>query len=227
MPARPEPMRIELPGVGPVQVRALDPEVDAVTLHDWLSRDYARFWGMQGKTLEEVRDKYRGLLAEGREEMAIALDERSGRPLFVFMAYDPRHDLLQRFYTVKPGDRGFHVLMGPPGQDPVPALTFHAFRTIARWIFRDPAVSRLVGEPDIRNRKVLARLVQTGFEFGSVVHLPHKTALMIYMSRERHQALQDGMPPPNGPVPLSDRAVKLHMLAGRIGRKLGIYERNW
>ena len=58
MSARPAPMRIELPGVGPVLVRALDPEIDAVTLHDWLSRDYARFWGMQGKTLEEVRDKY-------------------------------------------------------------------------------------------------------------------------------------------------------------------------
>ena len=48
----------------------------------------------------------------------------------------------------------------------------------------------------------------------------------IYMMSEKNY-FPDGMPPPNGPVPLSDRAVKLHMLAGRIGRKLGIYERNW
>ena len=72
-----------VPGLGTIRLRPLDPERDAAVLHDWLRRDYAAFWGMHRLTLEQVRDKFRAIVAEGRIEALVGelgedFDAKSG-----------------------------------------------------------------------------------------------------------------------------------------------------
>ena len=87
---------------------------------------------------------------------------------------------------------------------------------------------RLVGEPDIRNRKVLLRLVQAGFDFGQVVHLPYKTAVMIYRTRAAFEQMR-GLPPPPAPTrsPMDGWRGQYHALVSRVGRRIGLIERHW
>ena len=60
---------------------------------------------------------------------------------------------------------------------------------IFAWAFADPAVQRLVGEPDAANRAILERLRQTGFELGEQVRIGDKDARMVYLTRERFASL--------------------------------------
>ena len=99
---------------------------------------------------------------------------------------------------------------------------------MAAWIFRDPEVQRLVGEPDVRNHKVLVRLAQAGFSFGRVIHMPHKTAILTYLSRVDFERMQ-GSPPPPAPVkpPLRGLRLAYHLGISRVGRRLGFIACGW
>ncbi|WP_175619118.1 GNAT family N-acetyltransferase [Sphaerotilus natans] len=225
-----ELMELTVPGLGVIRLRPLDPETDSATLHDWLRRDYAAFWGMQRLTADQVRDKFRAVVQEGRMEALIGeLHDGVGGPrrLFLMEAYRPRQDDLARFYPAQDSDRGFHLIVAPAGGAAVPGLSFHIMRLMCGWIFRDASVQRIVAEPDIRNARMLERCLQTGFRLGRVMHLPHKTAQLVTLARADFERLGE-TPPPKATLPAGrGRWVKLHLLAGRIGRKLGIYERNW
>ena len=219
-----------VPGLGTIRLRPLDPERDAAVLHDWLRRDYAAFWGMHRLTLEQVRDKFRAIVAEGRIEALVGELAGSSRLLFLMEAYRPQDDDLARFYPAQSGDRGFHLIVAPADGPAVPGLSFHIMRLMCRWIFRDAVVQRIVAEPDIRNDRMLERCLQTGFRLDRVMHLPHKTAQLVTLERTDFERIdaRGEMPPPKAALPAGRaRKVKLHLLAGRIGRKLGIYERNW
>ena len=49
-------------------------------------------------------------------------------------------------------------------------------------VFADPSVLRLVVEPDIDNAKSVALLGRAGFEWDSVIDLPHKKARLGFMT---------------------------------------------
>lgn len=38
-----------IPNFGTIDFRPLQLPVDAAIIHDWVNRDYAQYWGMQGK----------------------------------------------------------------------------------------------------------------------------------------------------------------------------------
>lgn len=101
----------------------------------------------------------------------------------LIQTYEPGHDPIAAVYPVRPGDVGAHVFVAP-GED---ALQVGA--GIFVWLFADPAVQRLVGEPDEANRAILARLEQTGFELGERVLIGDTRARMAYLTRERYASL--------------------------------------
>ena len=78
---------------------------------------------------------------------------------------------------------GAHVFVAP-GED---AATVGV--GIYRWLFADPAVQRLVGEPDATNRAVLHRAQEIGFELGEQVRVGDKDARMVYLTRARFESL--------------------------------------
>ena len=47
-----------IPDFGTIDFRPLQLDNDAEIIHDWVNRDYAQYWGMQGKNIEEVRSEY-------------------------------------------------------------------------------------------------------------------------------------------------------------------------
>ncbi|MEY4908120.1 MAG: hypothetical protein RL260_1838 [Pseudomonadota bacterium] len=227
MSALTTPLDVPFGPSGTVLLRKMVLDEDAPLLHDWFSRDYARFWGLQGKTVEEIREKFAEIEASGTCDVMFGILAATGERLFMFQSYDVNADVLSRHYPVRTGDRGFHLMLGPV-EKPLPAAAYYTLQAIAAWIFRDPAVQRMVGEPDIRNRKVLLRLVQAGFEFGRVIHLPYKTAVMIYLSRATFDQAR-GLPPPPAPTqsPMDGWRLNYHSLVSRIGRRVGLIERHW
>lgn len=163
-----------------VDVRPLRPAEDAATLHTWVTEPRGHFWGMGDKSVEEIRDIY--AFVDSLEAHWAWIVEDDGRPVALLQTYEPEHDPVAEAYEVQPGDLGAHVFVAP-GED---ALRVGA--GIFAWVFSDPQVQRLVGEPDAANRAILRRLEQSGFELGERVRVGDKDARMAYLTRERFEA---------------------------------------
>jgi len=172
-------------GFGEVQIRRFDLATDVEFLCDWVNRDYAYFWGLQGTSLDGVRSEYEGLLGRAAYDVLVGLVD--GRPSFLLERYDPRHDELARFYSWNKGDCGVHFMVAPPLRVPRRNFTWFCYRTALDFVFSDARVQRVLVEPDIRNRKMFAICQRVGFRLGPVVDLPHKTAQLAFLSRDTHE----------------------------------------
>lgn len=196
--------------------RPLDPAADAPTLHDWVNRPYAQFWGQAGLTAAQLEARYREGQARGQDRrMACRTD--TGAPVCMVEVYDPRQDELGRHYPVSPGDRGAHFLLAPP-EAARAGLTPQVFTGICTELFADPTVRTLVCEPDLRNRRVITRLLQAGFRRVKVVYLPHKIALLMAIDRAQAEAARTAPIPPLPTLSAWSARVLWHRLIGRIVR---------
>lgn len=163
--------------------RPLRPAEDAPTIHAWVTEPRGRFWGMADQSVDEVRETYE--FVDSLEAHWAWIGELDGRPVALLQTYEPEHDPIADAYDVQPGDLGAHIFVAP-GEDALTVVT-----SVIGWTFADPAVQRLVGEPDASNRAILARLVQSGFEIGEEVRVGDKDARMVYLTRERFAELTD------------------------------------
>lgn len=161
--------------------RPLRPADDAPLIHDWARMPRGRFWGMADKSVAQIRDIYDFVDSLEAHWAWIAEDE--GRPVALLQTYLPEHDPISEVYDVQPGDLGAHAFIAP-GED---ALSVGS--QVFAWAFADPAVQRLVGEPDASNRAILVRLEQSGFELGERVRIGDKDARLVHLTRERFEAL--------------------------------------
>lgn len=156
---------------------------DVAVLHDWVARDYARFWGMQQATREDVEAFYRTLQVSGTASAWLGWNEAG--PAFLLECYDPAHDEIGRHYPVQPGDRGMHLLLAPC-ERPIPGFSLQAMRAVLDFIFADPAASRVVVEPDLRNAGIQRLNQRAGFRRERVVQLRAKQALLSFCTRDDH-----------------------------------------
>ncbi|MCX4751587.1 acetyltransferase [Kitasatospora sp. NBC_01287] len=177
-----------LPGFGTVRIRPLDPAGDAATVHGWVDQEWARFWGMVGHSREQVRDIYAFVDSLPSHHAYLAL--RDDTPVALFQTYRPEHDPLGEHYQVAPGDLGIHLLVAPTEGNPRPGYTETLVSVFLAFVLADPAVRRLVAEPDARNEKSIARLLRTGFELGPEIQLPEKRARLVFLTREAGEALR-------------------------------------
>jgi hypothetical protein len=171
---------------GPLDGLALRPlrlAHDAPILHDWVTRDEARYWGQQGQTLEQVIDTYREL--ERTTDVFVGLYR--GEPAFLVERYRPGEHAIGQHYDVEPGDRGMHLLVGPSAS-PVSGFTWAVFKFVIEFLFGDPAAQRVVVEPDIRNTKIHALNRRAGFRYQRVVALPNKHAHLAFCTRAHYRA---------------------------------------
>ncbi len=178
---------IRFPEFGQIDIRPFDVADDPRFLNDWVAREYADFWGLQGADLEAVRQEYRRLLAP--EHYQIFVGMQAAQPVFVLESYDPHQDLIASYYEPRIGDRGIHVIVAPPPPVPRRNFTWFMFRSILDFVFLDTEVQRVLVEPDVRNKKMFTICQRVGFELGQVVELPHKTAQLAFVNRERHEEL--------------------------------------
>lgn len=168
-------------GFGEVSIRPVDPDRDVVVIHDWVTRERSRFWGMRDASRERVREIYAYL--DSLTTHHAYLLHRDGRPVALFQTYEPAADPVGRCYDVRPGDFGIHLLIGPPDGGPEPGFTGVLLDVFLAFVLADPTRLRIVAEPDARNARAIDRLVRAGFVPGPEIDLPEKRARLLFLDR--------------------------------------------
>lgn len=163
---------------------------DATLIHRWVTRDYARFWGMQNDTPEQVADFYHQLTA--RDPHAALIGCCNGEPAFLVECYRAREDEVGKHYPAQPDDYGMHILIAP-AETPVREFSWQVFSTVMDYLFSRPEVSRVVVEPDVRNDKIHRLNKRAGFRYQHTIDMGHKTAWLAFCQRDDYQQalLQD------------------------------------
>ena len=165
--------------------RPLDPLRDAELRHSWVTHPKAAFWMMRDARLEDVERAYRDIAADEHQHALLGLDEQ-GRPAFLMEKYDPAHRELVGMYEPLPGDIGMHFLT-PPTDTPVHGFTRAVITAVMAHLFEDPAVRRVVVEPDVANKAVHALNAAVGFVPEREIRKPEKTALLSFCTREQFE----------------------------------------
>ncbi|MCC5580337.1 acetyltransferase [Microtetraspora sp. AC03309] len=176
--------------LGEFAVRPLDPDADAELLHGWVTHPKATFWMMQDADVARVREEYRAITRHPHHDAFVGLV--NGRPSFLAEQYDPAHVELAGLYDAADGDVGMHFLCAP-SDTPVHGFTLAVITTVMEMLFADPAVRRVVVEPDIRNTAVHALNAAVGFDVVGPVEKPEKTALLSFCTRDRFLAATRGV----------------------------------
>ncbi|WP_456312451.1 GNAT family N-acetyltransferase [Pseudomonas shirazensis] len=175
-----------IPGLGVFELRPIDMEMDIPLIHNWVNRDYAVYWEMNGFSVEEVRNTYYNIL----EKTQVYIGSFNNNVAFLLECYNPEEDLVGKYYESQKGDKGMHILVAP-SQKPIPNFTWTIFTVILDFIFSDGKNQRIVVEPDARNHKIHLLNKRAGFVFQSVLDLPHKQAHLEFCTREDYyKALQ-------------------------------------
>ncbi len=169
------------PVLGRVEVAVLDPVADLDVIHRWVTAPTARFWGLGELTPEELSDLY--AYVDGLSTHHAFLIRRDGLPIVLLQTYTPEHDPLGEVYAARPGDVGIHFLLGDRGA-PARGFTTRVAHVIAAFLFSQPAVDRIVIEPDVGNERAVARARLFGFALGPRVELPGKSGQLAFLTRE-------------------------------------------
>ncbi|MDZ5619186.1 GNAT family N-acetyltransferase [Nocardioides bizhenqiangii] len=194
-------------------IEPLDFERDCRLLHAWVTHPRSAFWMMQDATLDDVRREYGAIVADPHHD--VFLGRADGRPAFLVETYDPGRSPLADLPEFRPGDLGMHVLVGPPEGGPLPGFTTQVFAAVLEHCFADPAVRRVVVEPDVDNAAIRVKNVAAGFVELREVAVPGKTAMLSVCTREAYE-LATGATAPHLTPALMERAHR-HLVAKAIG----------
>jgi hypothetical protein len=164
-----------------VTIEPLELPRDLGRLHAWVTHPKAVYWEMQGASVQDVATEYQ-LIADNPHHHAW-LGRVDGEPAFLAETYDPFHSELAGLPELRPGDLGMHVLVAPT-DTPVPGFSRRVFGAVMEHCFADPAVRRVVVEPDVRNDRIAALNKAAGFEVVRTVRLRTKEAALSFCTRE-------------------------------------------
>jgi hypothetical protein len=184
------PRQAHRPGARTVVFRRLRIPDDIPMIHGWFQHDHARFWCLQGASVDTVRKLYEDQLACGYRDVHLgALD---GRPVVLAESYDPRFDQLADHYEVQGGDVGMHICVAP-AERPIPGFTRLVFKAVMDLMFDGLHAKRVVVEPDVHNEKIHVLNKAFGFVYQRNVQLREKVASLAlctradYLSALQHQ----------------------------------------
>ncbi|MFI6150057.1 GNAT family N-acetyltransferase [Streptomyces sp. NPDC051109] len=189
-------------GFGTVRFTPVHPPTDSAVLHAWVVEERAEFWGMNGAGRELVQEIYEDVdRRDTHHAYMVRLDDE---PVALFQTYQPEEDRVSECYEVREGDIGVHLMLAPITGSPRPGFSRTLIDSLIRFVFRDPAVLRAVGEPDARNEKAIALLGRIGFvRQGEItlpeidlpeIHLPEKRAVLAFLDRPEWLATADSRP---------------------------------
>lgn len=160
-----------------IAFRAVSPTTDAPLIHEWVTQPRAKFWGMLEKDLEEVEAIYTYI--DEQPHLAAWLATVDETPVGIVQTYDPFVDEIGEFYDRRDGDIGVHLFLA---DDPARAGHTEVLLTAAmRALLTDPAIRRIVLEPDRDNESSIELLTRLGATLGPVVEMPGKTAQFAFL----------------------------------------------
>jgi RimJ/RimL family protein N-acetyltransferase len=166
-----------------VTLEPVDVERDAGLLHRWVTHPRSVFWQMTDASVADVAREYEHIA--GHPHHDAWLGRVDGAPAFLAETYDPaRSELvgLTGLPELREGDLGMHVLVAPTDR-PVPGFTRRVLGAVMDHCFADPAVARVVVEPDVRNARIARLNAEAGFTVARVVALPGKDAALSFCTR--------------------------------------------
>ncbi|MDQ0095569.1 GNAT family N-acetyltransferase [Paeniglutamicibacter psychrophenolicus] len=189
------PARRTAPAAADFTFRRFDPGTDAGLLHGWVNTERARYWDMIGTTVPEVRAAYGQLDASAHHHVLLGLlpaprGAADPEPMFLLEHYAPEHSALAGRYAHRHGDTGMHLLLAGPGDGrALPGFSAAAMEAALAHLFADPAVLRIVVEPDAANTAIHSLNSRLGFRPAGRIELPAgddtpaKTALLSICTR--------------------------------------------
>lgn len=169
----------------------VDPARHSGLLHGWMIQEYARFWGMGSATIDDVEQEHSRIAANPHHEAWLGLEIPQlgaiAEPAFLMERYAPGHSPLRDHYAVQTGDVGMHLLVAP-ATTPRTGFTTAVFTAVLNFLFADPAVNRVVVEPDVGNTKIQALNARMGFEKDRIIHVDGKDAWLSFCTRQQFAA---------------------------------------
>ncbi|NEB61665.1 acetyltransferase [Streptomyces diastaticus] len=168
--------------VGVFHLVPADAERDAALVSRWMNDPaVAAYWeltGPQSVTAEHLRAQLTG---DGRSVPCVGTLD--GSPMSYWEIYRADLDPLARYCPVRPHDTGVHLLIGDDA-DRGRGTGTELIRAVADLVLAHrPACTRVLAEPDVRNRPSVAAFLGAGFRPVAEVDLPDKRAAL--MVRER------------------------------------------
>ena len=179
----PAPLYSMQNSLGKFSLREVDPCRDSTLIHSWVSTSTAKYWLMQGLSVEEVEKFYLEFnLTEGSQAY---LGYHNETPSFIIELYDPCHDQVAEHYTPLSGDIGMHLFVAQ-GEASVHGFTRAVFNITMDFIFSRVDIIRVVVEPDCRNEKIHAMNMRFGFQHVGQIQLGDKAAYLGFCSWEQY-----------------------------------------
>lgn len=186
-----------VPKLGTLALRPLRIPEDIPLVHSWVTREHAKYWGMQNRSVEEVETGYKEISRVPQTRVFIGSHDEE--PTFLVECYSPMEDPVGACYEARPGDRGMHILVAPAKRR-ISEFTWYAFTTVMDFLFSDETAERIVVEPDVRNEKIHRLNIRAGFAYQDLIRLPTKTAYLAFCTRKQYAAALGTGAPAGRPV---------------------------
>lgn len=170
--------------LGDIQIQDFNLKNDVARIHDWVTKPYAKYWGMQKSTIKEVAAVYRKIDASKHYHVCVGM--LGNKLIFLMEYYDPSQDIISDHYEVQRGDIGMHLLVAPV-EKKIPKFTWNVFTTVMDFLFANQEVKRIVVEPDITNQKIHILNTKAGFQYFKEIQLPNKTAHLAVCTRTDYE----------------------------------------
>lgn len=174
----------EIEGIGSISIRPIQLDSDIDTLFSWVTKPYAKYWGMLGQTIDEVKQSYQEIEENNHHHTYIGL--LNDTPIFLMERYKASEDIISSHYEALDDDYGMHILVAPV-EKRIPKFTWEVFRTVMEYFFSLSFVNRVVVEPDKNNDKIHLLNKKAGFVYQKEIELPHKVASLAFCTKKLYQ----------------------------------------
>jgi acetyl CoA:N6-hydroxylysine acetyl transferase len=167
--------------VTPVAFRTFDAEADLELVHAWMQQPHvAPWWELEGPVALVRSFLERQSRLTYLDQWIVTDDER--RAFAYAETYRVPEDPIAAYYDAKPGDRGFHLLVGPPellGSGIAQSLVVH----LVTRLLGQFGIDRIVCEPDARNTRMLALCRSLGAEEIQTLELSDRRRILLSWTR--------------------------------------------
>lgn len=174
--------RVELPGAPfALRFQPAEPDTHADLLHSWFAQPHVQpWWGGE----RSRPDTHAYLVRQcGSAHLTPWVVSSPDGPFGYVETYRAAEDPLAEYFPLRPSDRGWHVLVGPPDV-PGTGLPRLLGRAVLAWLLAEPGVDRVVCEPNERNARMVGYCAALGYHVLASLDLPDKRALLLTYDRD-------------------------------------------
>ncbi|GFG80378.1 GNAT family N-acetyltransferase [Mycobacterium paragordonae] len=167
---------------GTFSLRPLDLDRDLDLLHTWMNDpEVARYWN-KAWPREQIASYLREQQLSTHSTPYVG--ELDDVPMSYWELYRADLDPLAQYYDAREHDAGVHLLLGP-ADSRGRRLAADLLRVVSAWqLDADPLATRVIGEPDATNVRLIRVAALAGFRHVTDIDLPHKRAALLVRGRD-------------------------------------------